>query len=70
MPKVKILRRYCKGCGLCVSVCPTGAMVLSNDIGQDGVRYAEVRGDEECKGCGLCYLMCPDAAVLVEEGKA
>ena len=45
-------------------------MVLSNDIGQDGVRYAEVRGDEECKGCGLCYLMCPDAAVLVEEGKA
>lgn len=68
-PRVEILARYCKGCGLCTTVCPTGAIELAKGVSEDGVRVAIVREDIECNGCGQCYLMCPDAAIVVERGR-
>jgi len=68
--RVRILTQYCKGCGLCVSVCPAGVLALADEVNKDGIRVATVRQPAQCKGCGRCYLMCPDAAVEVEAAQA
>ncbi len=46
----------CQGCGLCVSVCGCGALVLVDNV----VTVVEV---EECRWCALCELVCPNEAI-------
>lgn len=67
--KVKLYISRCKGCYLCVSVCPTKALMPSKKIGAKG--YAVIEADlEKCIGCGSCYQMCPDQVfeIVEEEG--
>jgi len=50
----------CTHCGLCTSVCPTGALVV--DPASQLVDFLE----EECIACGLCVKTCPMKAMRVE----
>ena len=65
--KVDVLPEYCKGCGLCVSVCPTGALVISSELGPLGVNPAGVNPDAVCRLCRNCATMCPDAAIRLSK---
>lgn len=56
---LKINRKWCKGCKLCVDVCING--VLSLDI----MEKIQVTNSEECTGCGMCETTCPDFAIRV-----
>ncbi len=47
----------CIGCGLCVDVCPYGALYL--DESERKVKVVEAL----CKGCGTCAATCPTAAI-------
>ena len=67
MPRIKIITKYCKACGLCVQVCPRNALRLSDTVSEKGVTPVEFDESRECSGCGLCYLLCPDAAIEVEK---
>ena len=59
MEKLKLNISRCKGCYLCMSVCPTKAISISDHVNEKG--YAEIQVDQEkCAGCGSCYRMCPD----------
>lgn len=60
---VEVDARLCKGCGICVSMCPRKALELSRETGQTGYRRPVLSG--ECAGCRLCELYCPDFAVVV-----
>ena len=62
--KILIDTDKCKGCGLCVEVCPKGAVRISRNSNAMGYFPAEVCGDG-CTGCGSCALMCPDVAIEV-----
>ncbi|MCD6085118.1 MAG: 4Fe-4S binding protein [Desulfurococcales archaeon] len=53
----------CKGCGICVDVCPRQALVLSTNPGPSGYRYSEYVGG--CIGCRMCEWLCPDFAIVV-----
>ncbi|NIA10606.1 MAG: 4Fe-4S dicluster domain-containing protein [Nitrospiraceae bacterium] len=53
--------RLCKGCNLCVSVCPK--KVLELDPLTD--KCKPMRPDD-CIGCKMCENMCPDFAIAVE----
>ena len=65
MPEVRILREYCKGCGLCVAVCPVQCLRMSDEVSDDGVQPAERVEAVECIGCLQCHTVCPDVAIEV-----
>jgi len=65
--QIRILTEYCKGCALCVAVCPKGCLEMSEDLTEIGVRPARMKEGSECSGCTLCYQVCPDAAIEVLE---
>jgi heterodisulfide reductase subunit A len=56
----KVAADQCIGCGLCVEVCPFGAMELEEVEGQ-GYRARNIPAS--CKGCGLCASSCPKKAI-------
>lgn len=64
MAKVQLNAKRCKGCFLCVSVCPTDALSPSGVLNAKG--NETVKADtEKCVGCGSCYRMCPDCAIEI-----
>lgn len=56
----------CKGCALCVSVCPKGVIEMADYFTPRGYRPATLVDPEgACTGCILCAVICPDAAITV-----
>ena len=51
----------CSGCGMCVSICPFGAMEL---VSKDGKRVA-LTTVAQCKGCGTCGAICSSGAITM-----
>lgn len=66
MPKVTFRENRCKGCELCVSVCPTKIIVMSEDLNDKGFHYATVTDQSKCIACAFCARMCPDVVIEVE----
>jgi NAD-dependent dihydropyrimidine dehydrogenase PreA subunit len=64
---VRINKRQCLGCGLCILACPVGCLEFDdefNDLGYQPIRYV---GDG-CRADGLCSQACPAPGVIsVEE---
>jgi len=59
----------CKGCQLCVSVCPVKIIELDrNSTNSKGYNpaYISEANKEKCIGCAQCGLMCPDYVITVE----
>lgn len=65
MPKVTFNTERCKGCELCVSVCPKKIIILSPEINAQGFHPATLSDPDKCTGCGFCFYICPDLAVTV-----
>lgn len=69
--KIIIDREKCKGCELCVSVCPKQCIAISSGLNDKGYYPAEFSQGEEgdcCTACTLCALTCPDIAIEVYRG--
>ena len=66
MPIVKIDEKYCKGCDLCVTVCPEGIIAIDESrLTAKGNNPAVVRSQELCTACTNCALICPDVAISI-----
>ncbi len=65
--KIVIDTERCKGCGLCVTVCPKGCIVISKRSNKSGYFPAEPAGPAkaDCTGCAMCAIICPDAVIDV-----
>jgi len=64
--KITIDFELCKGCNLCVGVCPHKIIGLSKDqFNKKGHHPAIVMDTEKCTGCALCATICPDVAITV-----
>lgn len=57
----------CKGCGLCVTVCPQDVLALEEDtLNAKGYHPAVlVDPENKCTGCSVCAIICPDVAITV-----
>ena len=68
MAKLTFKTDRCKGCGLCVTVCPKKIIVISKDkINKKGHSPAELSDPAQCIGCAFCATMCPDCVISVEK---
>ena len=56
----------CKGCELCVTICPPRVLALDHDavngLGHHPVRLVDAA---RCTSCALCAKVCPDAVFTV-----
>ncbi len=55
----------CKGCGICVEMCPRKVFEWSKELSEKGVHYPVPINAEKCVKCKLCELLCPDFAIAV-----
>ena len=62
--KIIIDSERCKGCTLCVTVCPHNVITLSEKANSKGYFPAEATGPN-CTGCANCAVVCPDCAIEV-----
>ena len=65
--------KRCKGCYLCLSVCPDELISISlesNEKGYYPARFTEKKDEEDrkCTGCAMCAVICPDIAIEVYRG--
>jgi len=62
---IEVNDQYCKGCSLCVSVCPKEVLALDfEQLTPKGYHPAYLIS-EGCTGCAICSIICPDAAITV-----
>lgn len=68
-PKGKIIidHELCKGCGLCIEVCPKKLLSISKkNINSKGYFTVEFKDEDgQCTACTSCAIMCPDIAIKV-----
>lgn len=57
----------CKGCGLCVTVCPKKVLEISNEVNTKGYFPAYQVHPDDCNFCAICCTMCPDVAITITE---
>ena len=73
MAKTTINENLCKGCALCVEVCPKKIIHLQQDkLNAKGYTPAYISEEdmEKCIACAFCGMMCPDSAIVVEKQNA
>jgi 2-oxoglutarate ferredoxin oxidoreductase subunit delta len=61
--QIVIDRNRCKGCELCVNVCPQKVLAISRDTNARGQNVAFLAEPKRCIGCRLCCITCPDVAI-------
>ena len=64
MAKLTFKTDNCKGCGLCVDVCPKKVLRLATD--KKGHHPVEAANEADCIACAFCATMCPDCIIKIE----
>lgn len=65
--QVIIDSEICKGCEICVDMCPYKVLEMTNIIGAYGVPIPQAVREEKCTGCDVCVIFCPDMAITVKK---
>jgi len=53
----------CRGCGLCIEVCPFGAIELVEENRMGNIVKVALVNEALCKGCGSCAAACLSGAI-------
>jgi len=59
---LRVIEKWCKGCVICVDMCPHDVLVMENGI-------VKVDDIEKCTACNICELHCPDFAIVVIDNR-
>ena len=73
---VQIKADRCKGCAICVEICPKNVLAMSKEPTASGYLLAQVidqrshsgvpiTSGKKCIGCMECEMHCPDLAIEV-----
>ncbi len=62
-PFIEITGELCKGCKLCIDVCPKGVIAISEQLNSSSYHPAFYVG-ADCTGCTLCFYACPEPAAI------
>lgn len=61
--RVEIDADECKGCLLCVSVCPPHVLEALSDLNKQGYHPVAYKG-AGCTACGNCFYACPEPGAI------
>ena len=65
--QLKLNQDRCKGCELCIHVCPNNVLALEPEhLNEKGYRPVTILKPDQCIHCGMCSIICPDLAILLE----
>jgi 2-oxoglutarate ferredoxin oxidoreductase subunit delta len=64
---IAVDKERCKGCELCVAVCPRKVLELAVELNSRGQHVAHAAAPQDCIGCLQCADICPDAAIEIDE---
>ena len=67
--KVHFNKDKCKGCELCISVCPQKILAMDPEVNAKGYHPAGIVDEEKCIGCSSCAVMCPDYCISIYESE-
>jgi len=62
-PYMEVDPELCKGCQLCIDVCPKECIEISEKLNSSSYHPAQYTG-EGCTGCGLCFYACPEPGAI------
>jgi len=65
MFKIVIDKERCKGCRLCLSVCPKELIKTTSQFNKKGYCVVEIEKTQECLGCQQCAIICPEGAIEI-----
>ncbi len=65
MYHVSFRRDICKGCELCITVCPKHILALEKEQNAKGYMPAFCVDEESCIGCASCGKICPDSVITI-----
>jgi len=57
--EIRITPEWCKGCDICVKMCPERCLTLN------ALNIVELSEPDRCTGCRICEWLCPDFAIDV-----
>lgn len=67
MAEIAINKNRCKGCGLCVRVCPKELLFLHTcNTNERGYHPVEITDKDACIGCCFCAWTCPDLCIVMK----
>jgi 2-oxoglutarate ferredoxin oxidoreductase subunit delta len=69
MKRLILNENYCKGCLICIEVCPVGAIQSSGQINSKGYILPLEKDMNLCTECLLCEVVCPDFAITIHAEK-
>jgi NAD-dependent dihydropyrimidine dehydrogenase PreA subunit len=75
-PLVEVNEDECKGCGLCIDICPQKVLFEQPHLNRMGYHPSGYTG-RDCTGCAHCFYACPEPGAIAvyrkgyikEEGK-
>lgn len=65
IPRIAVNEDWCKGCHICVQVCPHHVLEVDAEAYLRGFHPVRVARPEDCTVCRQCELLCPDLAIAV-----
>ncbi len=67
--QVYLILERCKGCKICVELCPREVLQVSEGTNQKGYHYPEIAPGKEgaCVNCEFCTMVCPEFAIFTLE---
>ncbi len=67
--RVYLIPARCKGCNLCIELCPRDVLRISDNTNDKGYHLPEiVHGKEaDCVHCEFCTMVCPEFAIFTLE---
>jgi 2-oxoglutarate ferredoxin oxidoreductase subunit delta len=73
----RIDENYCKGCSICIAICPVGVYATGDVVSPRGYVVPIIAHPEKCvdgkrapaekKKCEICMYVCPDQAIAWED---
>ena len=67
--QVYLIPERCKGCRICIELCPQQVLQVSDQTNDKGYHIPEVIPGKEnaCVHCEFCTMVCPEFAIFTLE---